>query len=159
MLLQLARWLPNRRIIGVTDSSFAAIEFLNAVRQRVCMITRLRLDARLFDPPPRRKCGNMGRPRVVGKRQPTLAQRLDSRKTPWRRFAVTGWYGRSERQADIFYGTAIWHHPGNCIPIRYVLARDVAEELKPQAFLSTDLDAARHHAMVRSAPVHRDDVC
>ena len=50
MLLQIARWLPDRRIISVTDSSFAAIELLNAVRQWVCMITRLRLDARLFDP-------------------------------------------------------------------------------------------------------------
>jgi hypothetical protein len=65
----LARWLPGRRIIGVTDSSFAAIELLNAVRRRVCMITRLRLDARLFDPPPHRHRGTMGRPRVVGRRR------------------------------------------------------------------------------------------
>ena len=81
MLLQIARWLPDRRIISVTDSSFAAIELLNAVRRWVCMITRLRLDARLFDPPPRRRRGTIGRPRVVGKRQPTLAERLASRKT------------------------------------------------------------------------------
>jgi hypothetical protein len=141
MLLQLARWLPDRRIVAVTDSSFAAIQFLNAVSRWVCMITRLRLDARLFDPPPRRKQGTIGRPRVVGKRQPTLAQRLDNRKTPWRRFKVTGWYGRGERLVEIFSSTAIWHHPGNCVPIRYVLVRDVASELKPQAFLSTDLDA------------------
>src|SRR4051794_7885894 len=52
VLLQASRWLPGRKIIAVADSSFAAIELLNAVRRRVCMITRLRLDARLFDPPP-----------------------------------------------------------------------------------------------------------
>jgi hypothetical protein len=141
MLLQLARWLPDRRIVGVTDSGFAAIQFLKAVSQWVCMITRLRLDARLFDPPPPRKRGTIGRPRVVGKRQPSLAQRLASRKTPWRRLKVTGWYGRDERLVEIFSGTAIWHHPGSSIPIRYVLVRDVAGQLKPQAFLSTDLDA------------------
>jgi len=45
MLLQAARWLPGRHIVGVTDSSFAAIGLLNDVRRRVCMITRLRLDA------------------------------------------------------------------------------------------------------------------
>jgi hypothetical protein len=141
MLQQLARWLPDRRIVAVTDSSFAAIQFLKAVSRWVCMITRLRLDARLFDPPPPRKRGTKGRPRVVGKRQPTLEQRLGDRKTPWRRLKVTGWYGRGERLVEIFSHTAIWHHPGSSIPIRYVLVRDVAGELKPQAFLSTDLNA------------------
>src|ERR1700751_826111 len=81
VLLQAARWLPERRIVSVTDSSFAAIELLNAVRRWVCMITRLRLDARLFDPPPRRRAGTIGRPRGIGKRQPTLAQPLANRKT------------------------------------------------------------------------------
>lgn len=141
MLLQAARWLPERRIVGVTDSSFAAIDLLNGVRRRICMISRLRLDARLFDPPPRRRRGTMGRPRVVGERQPTLAKRLDSRKTRWRRYRVTGWYGRSERQVEIVSDTAVWHHPGHLVPIRYVLVRDVAGELKPQAFLCTDLNA------------------
>jgi hypothetical protein len=135
------RWLPDRRIVSVTDSSFAAIELLNAVRRRVCMITRLRLDARLFDPPPPRQRGTIGRPRVVGKRQPTLSQRLASRKTRWRRLKVTGWYGRSERLVEIVSGTAVWHHPGRFVPIRFVLVRDVAGKLKPQAFLCTDLDA------------------
>jgi hypothetical protein len=135
------RWLPDRRIVAVSDSSFAAIELLNRVRRWVCMITRLRLDARLFDPPPRRRRGTIGRPRVIGKRQPTLTQRLASRNTRWRRYKVTGWYGRGERLVDIVSATAIWHHPGHLVPIRYVLVRDVADELKPQAFLCTDLDA------------------
>src|SRR5438309_3893101 len=116
MLLQLARWLPEHRIISVTDSSFASIELLNAVRRWVCMITRLRLDARLFDPPPRRRSGTIGRPRVTGKRQPSLAERLANHKTPWRRFKVTGWYGRSERLVEIVSATAIWHHPGRFVP-------------------------------------------
>ena len=54
LLLQTARWLPDRQIIGVADSSYDAIDLLNAVRGGVCMITRLRLDARLFDTPARR---------------------------------------------------------------------------------------------------------
>lgn len=59
-LLQIARWLPGRQIIAVTDSSYAAIDLLNAVRRRICMITRLRLDARLFDPPAPRRPGAIG---------------------------------------------------------------------------------------------------
>ncbi len=140
-LLQAARWLPGRRIIAVADSSFAAIDLLRAVRRRVCMITRLRLDARLFNPPARRRPGTIGRPRVIGKRQATLAKCLADPKTRRRRLQVTGWYGRGERLVEIVSGTALWHHPGRLVPIRYVLVRDVAGELRPQAFLCTDLDA------------------
>ena len=141
VLLQAARWLPGRKIIAVADSSYAAIDLLNAVRRRVCMITRLRLDARLFDPPARRRPGTVGRPRVIGKRQANLAERLANPKTRWRRLRVTGWYGRDQRLVEIITGTALWHHPGRLVPIRYVLVRDVEGELRPQAFLCTDLDA------------------
>jgi len=44
-LLQTARWLPGRRLIVVADSSFAAIGLLRDLRQHLCMISRLRLDA------------------------------------------------------------------------------------------------------------------
>lgn len=141
VLLQTARWLPEREIIAVADSSYAAIDLLNAVRRRICMITRLRLDARLFDPPVRRRPGTIGRPRVVGRRQPSLAERLANPATRWRRLIVTGWYGRGQRRVEIVSGTALWHHPGRFVPIRYVLVRDVAGELKPQAFLCTNLEA------------------
>ncbi len=80
---------PGRKIIAVADSSFAAIKWLNAVRRRVCMITRLRLDARLLNPPARRRPGTVGRPPVIGKRQATLAERLADPKTHWRRLQVT----------------------------------------------------------------------
>jgi hypothetical protein len=71
-----ARWLPRRRIVAVADSSYAVVELLDAVRRRVVVVTRLRLDARLFAPPPPRTPRTIGRPRVVGARLPTLAQRL-----------------------------------------------------------------------------------
>ena len=54
---------------------------------------------------------------------------------------MTGWYGRGERLVEIVTGTALWHHPGRLVPIRYVLVRDPTDELKPQAFLCTDIDA------------------
>lgn len=60
LLLLVARWLPERRLIAVADSSYAAIELLAAVCRRLTMITRLRLDARLFDPPSPRRPGTRG---------------------------------------------------------------------------------------------------
>jgi hypothetical protein len=51
LLLTLRRWLPNRIIVAVMDGEFAAIDLLHRLRRYMVVITRLRLDACLFDPP------------------------------------------------------------------------------------------------------------
>jgi hypothetical protein len=141
-LLQRARWLPGRRIVAVADRSYAALELLHAVRRRVCVVARLRLDARLFDPPPPRTPRTIGRPRVVGARQPTLAQRLGRTDTSWRRLEVAGWYRGQGRAVEVATGTAVWHHTGlPAVPVRWVLVRDPARAFGSQALLCTDLDA------------------
>ena len=140
VLLQTARWLPGRRVIAVGDSSFSAIELLRDVGRHLCMISRLRLDAGLYEPAPPRPPGTRGRPRVKGARLPSLRERLADPATAWHRTRVEGWYGQSMRQLDIVSGTALWHHPGMQVPIRWVLVRDPEGEKEPQAFLCTDLD-------------------
>ena len=57
MLLQLRRWLPHRQLVVVADGEFAALKLLAATRQPsvdIALITRLRLDAALYDPAPPR---------------------------------------------------------------------------------------------------------
>src|SRR5512142_1494132 len=52
-ILQARRWLPKRFLVVVADSSFAVIELLWQLRQLrnpICMITRFRLDAALYEP-------------------------------------------------------------------------------------------------------------
>lgn len=140
VLLQVARWLPDRPVIVVADATYAAIDLLAAVRRRLTLITRLRLDARLFEPAPPRRPGTKGRPPLTGKRQPTLKEHLADPKTCWHQVKATGWYGRTERQLDITSGTAVCYHPGlPPVPIRYVLVRDPGQDLEPQAFLCTNL--------------------
>ena len=91
--------------------------------------------------PRRRRPRRRGRPPVTGARLPSLAERLRSRRTPWRRVSIEGWYGRGTRRLDIASGTALWHHPGRRVAIRWVLVRDPSGEKEPQAFLCTDLKA------------------
>jgi hypothetical protein len=142
MILQIARWLPDRRIVAVTDSGFSAIDLLDAVRMRVCMVTRLRLDARLFASAPKRKAGTLGRPRRTGERLPTLAQRLANPRTRWRSLILADWYGATERRVEIVTGCAVWSHPGRpVVPLRWLLVRDPTGAFKPQAFLCTGLEA------------------
>jgi hypothetical protein len=137
-LLQVARWLPGRRIVAVADSSFSAIALLRDLAPRLAVVTRLRLDACLCEPPPPREPRTRGRPPVRGVRLPSLAERLADPATPWRRVAIDGWYGRTERRLDLASGTALWHHPGMRVAIRWVLVRDPSGEKEPQAFLCTD---------------------
>jgi hypothetical protein len=64
MLTQVRRWMPQRAIVLVADSSFAALEWLPALRQlptAVYVVTRLRLDAALYDRAPVRQAKQMGR--------------------------------------------------------------------------------------------------
>ena len=141
-ILQTRRWLPNRRLVFVADSSFSALGLLAAVHRRVCVITRLRLDAALFRPPPKRRQGQRGRPPLKGRRLPTLSARLASRKTVWSSVVVSQWYNAQHRQLLVATGTALWYHAGiPPVPIRWVLVRDPSGEHQPSAFLSTDLTA------------------
>jgi len=141
-ILQAKRWLPDRRLIVVADASFAAIELIAALRRHVCLITRLRIDASLFAPAPPRRAGQMGRPRVKGRRLPTFKAVLADPKTVWMPITVTEWYGGRPRKLEIVSDAAVWYSSG--LPpasIRWVLVRDPAGEREPQSFLSTDLAA------------------
>jgi hypothetical protein len=77
MIVQLRRWLPRHRIVLVGDSAYAALDFLHrcqAMPNPVTVITRLRLDAGLYEPAP--PYSGKGRPRVKGHRLPSLQQRV-----------------------------------------------------------------------------------
>src|SRR3712207_3826241 len=92
-------------------------------------VTRLRLDAALYEPAPPRRPGAIGRPRTKGRRLPTLAEVLADRGTRWRRVAVPGWYGEGERVVEIHSGTAVWRRAGMpVVPIHWVLLRDPRSE-------------------------------
>ena len=145
MIAQLRRWLPNRAIVIVADSSYAVLELLSAAAglpQPLTMITRLRLDAALYDPAPPREPGKRGAPRKQGARQPTLAPRLVDPLTEWERVTVA-WDGRTTRTVELATGTAVWYHRGlPVVPLRWVLIRDGQGKFEPQAVLSTDLSVS-----------------
>ncbi len=142
LALHARRWLPGRDLVLLGDSSFSALAFLDAVhRSGLTTITRLRLDAALYDPAPPRLPGTVGRPRKKGTRQPRLSERLADPDTVWERIRVPGWYGTGSRTIAIASATAVWHHGGlPVVPLRWVLIRDPLGIFEPQALLCTDLD-------------------
>jgi hypothetical protein len=142
LVLQARRWLPGRKVVLVGDSGFAALELLAALgRHGIICITRLRLDAALYDPAPPRRPGTIGRPRTKGARLPTLSNVLSSSDTGWQRMMVPGWYGEGERLVEVCSATAVWCHAGlPIVPIRWVLVRDPLGRFEPQALLCTSPD-------------------
>jgi hypothetical protein len=143
MLLQVRRWLPQRQLVVVADSSFAVIELLGRVARLphpICMITRFRLDAALYKPAQPRQPGQKGRGRKKGARLPTLEHVLRDKKTAWQRVTIRNWYGEARRTIEIVSSTAVWYHSGMVpVPIRWVLIRDPKGKFKAQALLCTDL--------------------
>jgi hypothetical protein len=143
MLMQVRRWIPQREIILVADSSFAALELLDSLRRLsfpVSVVTRLRLDAALYEPAPERQPKQMGRPRKVGKRLPNLQSYLDAPDTCWERIYLDAWYGGHSITLEFATQDAVWYHTGlPPVPIRWVLVKDPAGKLEPQAFLCTSL--------------------
>ena len=145
MITQVRRWLPDRAIVVVADSSYAVLELLASCAHLptpVTMITRLRLDAALYEPAPPREKGTKGAPRKKGKRQPSLGQRVVDPTTVWEQVTMA-WYGGTTRSVELASGTAVWYHSAKpVVPIRWVLIRDPEGQFAPQALLSTDQDLA-----------------
>ena len=84
ILLQVRRWLPTRKLVVVADSTYAVIELLWHLIQLpnpVYMVTRLRLDAVLHDPPGPQPQGKRGPKPKKGKRQPSLKKVLCDPRT------------------------------------------------------------------------------
>ena len=144
--LQVRRWLPKRTIVLVGDSSFAVLDLLAAlIWQGMICVTRLRLDAALYEPAPPRQPGAKGRPRKKGARLPTLTQKRDDPNTVWQSLTIPGWYGNTERRVEICPDIAVWYHRGRpVLPVRWILLRDPEGDFEPQALLCTDLNRDPH---------------
>jgi hypothetical protein len=143
MVLQLRRWVPNRPLVLVADSSYAVLDLLHfcqSLAQPVTLIIRLRLDAALYKVAPPRRPGQNGRPSVKGERLPTLKQLLENPESAWERVSA-GWYNGSQRTLEIVSHTPVWYHSGKSpAPVRWVLIRDPLGKFRPQALLCTDLN-------------------
>jgi len=145
MVRQLRRWLPGRSIVLVGDDAYAVLEFLDSCRRLkdpVTVVTRLRLDAALYEPAPERKAGQMGRPRVVGARLPKLTELCKDENAEWQKVIVPRWYSQENREVEVICASCVWRHPGVApVPIRYVLIRDPQGKFDTQALLCTNLSA------------------
>jgi hypothetical protein len=145
LLLLVRRWYPEREIVAVADRAYASLKLLESCRKLsnpITFISRLRLDAALYEPAPPRRPHQIGRPRLKGERLPNLSEVAQDPSTVWKPTTIASWYGSGERMVEIASETAVWYSTGLfAVPLRWVLVRDPQREFKTQSLLCTNLDA------------------
>src|SRR5215204_1689516 len=145
LLLVVRRWYPQREIVAVADRAYASLKLLESCRKLsnpITFISRLRLDAALYEPAPPRRPHQIGRPRLKGERLPNLSQVAQDPTTVWKMTTIANWYGSGQRRVEIASAKAVWYSTGLfAVPVRWVLIRDPEGGFKTQALLCTDLEA------------------
>ena len=104
LLLLIRRWHPGREIVAVADGGYASLKLLDhcrRLREPITFITRLRLDAALYESAPPRYPGQMGRPRLKGERLPNLSTVAEDPDALWSPITISNWYGSEERVVEI----------------------------------------------------------
>jgi hypothetical protein len=139
MCCQLRRWLPKMAIILGADGGFANTQLAwTALKLEMSLISRLRLDARIFDFPEIRK--GPGRPAKRGRRLLPPKRLLESLDTPWKESEVH-WYEGRRQKIRYVTTTCLWSPVGGePIPIRLVVMVDPTGQFESAALMSTDVN-------------------
>lgn len=139
IVILLHRWIgPSRKIIIVADSAFATYKLANTCKDfGITLLSRMRLDARLFSfPKPNKK----GRKRLVGDRLPTFKEMSKDPFLKWETLKVA-WYNNTETQIETLTGKCLWYGYGiRPVPIKWVLTRKSKDDNEPVALFCTDVD-------------------
>jgi DDE superfamily endonuclease len=150
MLKQVSRWCAPRPLILLVDGGYAAVSLglaCGALRQPAVLVSRLRLDAALYDPPPPPQPHRKGRKPQKGARQASLKARVADPQTVWQTQEIE-WYHGTRRTVQLLTGTSLWYTPGyRPLSIRWVLVHDPQGELRDQAFLCTNVNATMEQIM------------
>lgn len=139
VVFQLRRWLGKSiKCSLIADSAFACYDLAIACkRMSISLITRLRIDARLFELP-QAQVGR-GRKRLVGKRI-KLVDILKDSSTQWIQEEVN-WYGGKTKIIEYTTGKHLWYAYGiPPVAIHWVLIRDPEDQLDPVVLMSTNLE-------------------
>jgi len=140
MVRQVRRWLgKTRQLILVGDGGFAAGQLaLDCIRYGVTLMSRLKMNARLFDFPPEKAPRKRGRKPSRGRRLMNFTQMLSLTNLPWKEVEIVGYSG-IKRLVRYASDTCMWGADGSTpIPIRWVLVVDPTGKMDPMPLMSTN---------------------
>jgi hypothetical protein len=125
MMKQVRRWVTDRCIILIGDGGFSCIRLAHeCIKAKVTLISRLRLDSRLYEFPGEQPSSKTGPKPQKGKRITKLKDLANDSTQNWQS-ATVNWYGQSVKTIHYLTGINLWHTPGEePVPIHWVLVID-----------------------------------
>jgi hypothetical protein len=141
MLMQIVRWLGNTPIILVGDGGFACGKLAwRCLKLSISLITRLKMNACLYDFPPVAESGKRGRKKTKGARLFSFKEMIGMPDLGWTEIVIEG-YGSKKKKLKYISNTSLWGGDGfQPIPIRWVLVIDPDGELDPLPLMSTNIN-------------------
>lgn len=143
MLRKICSWFPHTYFIITGDGGFASLKLSQFCKKhpQLQLVSRLRKDAKIYGPPPKKKTKKRGRPPQKGKRIASPQDEVKNKKRnkhKWRTATVT-WYGGKPKCIEYFYNTGLLYQPGKgTVVIAYVIIFD-PEDGAFETLYTTDL--------------------
>jgi hypothetical protein len=141
LLARLIRWFPERHFIFVGDTGYGTSEtarFCHQHRRHLTVVSKFYGDAALYEPPPPRPRGTIGRPRVKGQKLASPQEVVAS--TGQRTRLTVAWYGGSTRHIEVVTGTGHWYRIGEAlVEVRWVYVHDGTGTHRDEYFFTTDM--------------------
>ena len=140
MVCVVSRWLKKSWIL-VGDGAYACMDLaLTCISRGAILISRLRLDAQLFEFPVAEK-KKLGRKPIKGTRIHLKNMLKDSSKI-WCRETVC-WYGGETRVLEYLNFICLWYQAGKTpVKLRVILVKTPDGKNEAEVFFSTDLNMA-----------------
>jgi len=139
LMAALVHWFPRRKFVLLGDGGYASHElarFCHRHRRHVSLVSLLHPRANLYAPPPPRRKGKNGRPRVRGEKLPAPQ---DVAAGARRKRSTVGWYGGKKRRVEFVSCTGHWYKGGGgLVPVRWVFVHDLDGSHEDRYFYSTD---------------------
>ena len=139
MVRCVSRWLNRAAWILVGDGAYACMALAKAcVKSGAILVSRLRLDAQLYEFPEESIPRQRGRKRVKGKRI-QLKDLLVDPSQIWQSLTVK-WHGGELRTIECLTFECLWYHAGELpLKLRIVLVKTPGGKTVAETFFSTNL--------------------
>lgn len=139
MLRCVSRWLNRAPWILVGDGAYAYMALAKTcVKSDATLISRLRLDAQLYEFPNVKPVGKRGRNQVKGLRIQLKGLLSDPSQT-WQTLTVK-WYGGEQRTIECLTFECLWYHASELpLKLRIVLVKTPGGKNEAETFFSTDI--------------------
>ena len=139
MLAALIHWFPERTFTLLGDGGYATVELACwCSRHKHHLVSRLRIDAALYSPPPPRARKAHGRPARKGRKIDSPGRTAQRRNAAWKN-ATVDWYGGGRRRVRLLTGVGLWYNRGRMVEIRWVYVVDREGTHRDDCIFSTDV--------------------